>query len=175
MSIQELPFDKLMKKTTEGLKCVAEGIGEFAKEVMVEFTKMAPVQVEVAPIPEMLRQSTAIVIVEEATEAPVVAASDREWEQVTEQNWTSVLVEEAPMVVELVVSGPVVIATPVVDVPVVVEPVVAVPSEDEIKWSEKLFMVRNIFSGVETSEVMERLEKCNGNVLVVVNDLMEDM
>ena len=58
---------------------------------------------------------------------------------------------------------------------VVVEPVVAAPSEDEIKWSEELFMVRNIFAGKETSEVVDRLEQCNGNVLVVVNALLEEM
>uniref|UniRef100_M4C369 Uncharacterized protein n=1 Tax=Hyaloperonospora arabidopsidis (strain Emoy2) TaxID=559515 RepID=M4C369_HYAAE len=135
-----------MKETTEGLKCAAEGIGEFAKEVMVEIKNMAPVQADVAPIPEMPRQSTATVVVEEATEAPMEAASSREWEQVTEQDRTSAPVEEAP---------------------VVVEPV------DEIKWLEELFMVRNIFAGEETSEVVDRLEQCNGNVLVVVNALLE--
>ena len=74
------------------------------------------------------------------------------------------------MVVKPVVARPVVVAAPVV-----VEPVVAAPSEDEIKWSEEIFMVRNIFPGVETSGVVDRLEQCNGNVLVVVNALMEEM
>uniref|UniRef100_M4BWC7 PB1 domain-containing protein n=1 Tax=Hyaloperonospora arabidopsidis (strain Emoy2) TaxID=559515 RepID=M4BWC7_HYAAE len=170
MSIQELPFDQLMKETTEGLKCAAEGIGEFAKEVVVEIKNMAPAQAEVAPIPETPRQSTAV---EDATEAPVAAASDSEWEQVTKQ--TSVPVEEAPVVVEPMVVEPVVVAAPVVVEPIVVEPVVAAPSLDEIKWSEELFMVRNIFPGVETSAVVDRLEQCNGNVLVVVNALMEEM
>ena len=31
MRIQELPFEQLMKEMTEGLKCAAEVIGEFAK------------------------------------------------------------------------------------------------------------------------------------------------
>ena len=88
----------------------------------------------------------------------------------TEKDQTSALVEEAPVVVKPVVARPVVVAAPVV-----VEPVVAAPSEDEIKWSEEIFMVRNIFPGVETSEVVDRLEQCNGNVLVVVNALMEEM
>ena len=79
------------------------------------------------------------------------------------------------MVVEGVVARPVVIAAPVVAAPVVVEPVVAAPSKDDINWSKKLFMVRNIFSGVETSEVVDRLEKCNVKVLVMVNALMEEM
>ena len=71
----------------------------------------------------------------------MAAASDSEWERVTEKNRTSATVEEAPVIVEPVVDGPIVAAAPVV-----VEPVVAAPSEDEIKWSEELFMVCNIFS-----------------------------
>ena len=119
---------------------------------MVEIKNMAPFQSVVAPIPEMPRQSTAIMVFEKATEVLVAVASDREWYQVTEQDWTSAQVEEAPVVVEPVVAGPVLIATPVV-----VEPVVAAPSDYVIKWSIKLFMVPIIFSGVETSKVMDRL------------------
>uniref|UniRef100_A0AAV1UCF1 Uncharacterized protein n=1 Tax=Peronospora matthiolae TaxID=2874970 RepID=A0AAV1UCF1_9STRA len=36
-------------------------------------------------------------------------------------------------------------------------------------------MVRNIFLGVETREVVDRLEQCNGNVLVVVSGLTNEM
>uniref|UniRef100_M4BGS3 Uncharacterized protein n=1 Tax=Hyaloperonospora arabidopsidis (strain Emoy2) TaxID=559515 RepID=M4BGS3_HYAAE len=50
---------------------------------------MAPFQSVVAPIPEMPRQSTATVVVEEETEELVAAARDSEWEQVTEQDRTS--------------------------------------------------------------------------------------
>ena len=78
MIIQELPFDQIMKETTKGLKCAAEGIGEFGKEVMVEIKNMAPVQADVEPIPETPRQSTATVVVEEATEAQMEAASGGE-------------------------------------------------------------------------------------------------
>ena len=62
--------------------------------MVVEIKNMAPVQAEVTPIPETPRQSTATVVVEEATEAPVAATSDSEWEQVTEQDRTSDPVEE---------------------------------------------------------------------------------
>ena len=93
----------------------------------------------------------------------------------TEQDWTSAPVEETPVIVEPVVAGPVVFYALVVAAPVVVEPVVAAPSEDEIKWSKELFMVRNISPGAETSEVVDRLEQCNSNVLVMVNALMEEM
>ena len=46
MSMQELPFDKLMKETMEVLKCAAKGIGESAKEVMIEIKNITPVQAE---------------------------------------------------------------------------------------------------------------------------------
>lgn len=51
-SIQEIPFDQLMKETTEGIKCAAEGISEFAKEVVGEIKNMkmpAATQTEVVP------------------------------------------------------------------------------------------------------------------------------
>ena len=51
---------------------------EFAKEVVVETTNMAPVQAEVAPSPETPRQLMATVVLGEAIEAPVAAASDSE-------------------------------------------------------------------------------------------------
>ena len=86
-------------------------------------------------------------VVEEATEATVAAARDIEWEQVTEKDRATTPMEETPVVVEPMVDGPVVVAAPVV-----VEPVVAATSEDEIKWLEELFMVRNIFPAVKTSE-----------------------
>ncbi|CAI5733063.1 unnamed protein product [Hyaloperonospora brassicae] len=156
LSLQEIPFDQLMKETTDGLKCAAEGIGEFAKEVVDELKnmKVAPAQAEVAPVPEA-PQPTAETVAVESVDAPAAVASDSEWEQVTEQDQTSVAVEEIPVVVE--------------------PPVTTAPTEDEIKWSEELFMVRNIFPGVETSAVVSRLEQCNGNVLVVLNALMEEM
>ena len=89
MSMQELPFDKLMKETMEVLKCAAKGIGESAKEVMIEIKNITPVQAEVVLIPETPQQSTATVVGEEANEALVAAASDREWDQATEQDRTS--------------------------------------------------------------------------------------
>ncbi|GMF64902.1 unnamed protein product [Phytophthora lilii] len=153
-SIQEIPFDQLMKETTEGIMCAAEGISEFAKEVVGEIKnmKMPPAQTEVAPAPEVQQQIEAVAV-EEPAEAPAAVTSDSEWEQVTEQ--TSAPVEETPVVVEPAV-------------PVVTE-------EEELKWSAELSMVRDIFPGVETATVIDRLEQCNGNVQVVLNALMEEM
>ncbi|POM62165.1 hypothetical protein PHPALM_28711 [Phytophthora palmivora] len=154
-SIQEIPFDQLVKETTEGIKCAAEGISEFAKEVVGEIKnmKMPPAQTEVAPAPEV-QQQTEAETVEEPAEVPVIATSDSEWEQVTEQQ-APAAVEETPVVVETP-------ATPVV-------------TEEELKWSAELSMVRDIFPGVETATVIDRLEQCNGNVQVVLNALMEEM
>uniref|UniRef100_A0AAV1T9V6 Uncharacterized protein n=1 Tax=Peronospora matthiolae TaxID=2874970 RepID=A0AAV1T9V6_9STRA len=74
-----------------------------------------------------MEPSKATVVVEKATEDPVAASSDTEWEQVTEQDRTLNPVEEAPAVVELVADGPVVVADSVV-----IAPLVAAPSEGGI-------------------------------------------
>ncbi|CAH0516480.1 unnamed protein product [Peronospora belbahrii] len=156
-SIQEIPFDQLMKETTEGIKCAAEGISEFAKEVVGEIKnmKLPPLQTEVAPTPDVQPKQTEATVVEESVEVPLAAASsDSEWEQVMEQEQTPAIVEEAPVVVPS--------AAPVL-------------TEEEMKWSAELSMVRDIFPGVETAVVIDRLEQCNGNVQVVLNALMEEM
>ncbi|RLN48543.1 hypothetical protein BBJ29_003583 [Phytophthora kernoviae] len=157
-NLQEIPFDQLVKETTEGIKCAAEGISEFAKEVVGEIKNMkAPAQAtEVAPAPEVQQQEEAVVeavsepevLAAEPEVAAAVVTSDSEWEQVTEQ------VQEAP---------------------VVVEPAAPVVTEEELKWSAELSMVRDIFPGVETVIVIDRLEQCNGNVQVVLNALMEEI
>ncbi|CAI5715744.1 unnamed protein product [Peronospora destructor] len=170
LSIQEIPFDQLMKETTEGIKCAAEGISEFAKEVAGEIKnlKMPPLQTEAAPASVSQQQQTETEVVEdpakvvvEPAEAvvvpavvPVAASSDSEWEQVMKQEQTPAPVEEAL---------------------VVVEPVAAVLTEGEIKWSAELSMVRDIFPGVKSAVLIDRLEQCNGNVQVVLNALMEEM
>ncbi|KAG6612699.1 Ubiquitin system component Cue [Phytophthora cinnamomi] len=162
-SIQDIPFDQLMKETTEGIKCAAEGISEFAKEVVGEIKNMkmpAAAQTEVAPAPEAQQAeavAVAVPVEEPAVDAPVAATSDSEWEQVTEQEQTpaAAVVEETPVVVET--------------------PAAPVVTEEELKWSAELSMVRDIFPGVETAVVIDRLEQCNGNVQVVLNALMEEM
>uniref|UniRef100_M4B6C7 CUE domain-containing protein n=1 Tax=Hyaloperonospora arabidopsidis (strain Emoy2) TaxID=559515 RepID=M4B6C7_HYAAE len=153
MSIQELSFDQIIKKTTEGLKCAAEGIGEFAKEVVVKIKN----------IWHWSRRKWRLFQRVHGSRRPLWLSRRR-----LKLQWR--LKATAPVVVEPVVDGPVVVAALAV-----VEPVFAASSEDEIKWSEELFMVRNNFPGVETSEVVNRLEQCNGNMLVVVDDVMYEM
>ncbi|KAI9922894.1 hypothetical protein PsorP6_000322 [Peronosclerospora sorghi] len=163
-SIQEIPFDQLLKETTEGIKCAAEGISDFAKDVVGEFKNMkSPLyQTDVTPALEVHQQTEAViveepaVVVEEPAEVTVAATtcSDSEWEKVTEQAQPVAPVDEALVVVESVVPA---------------------QTEEEIKWSAELSMVRDIFPGVETDAVIDRLEQCNGNVQVVLNALMEEM
>lgn len=43
-SLQEIPFDQLLKDTTEGIKAAAEGVSVFAKEVVEEVKKEKMVQ-----------------------------------------------------------------------------------------------------------------------------------
>lgn len=179
-SIQEIPFDQLMKETTEGIKCAAEGISEFAKEVVGEIKnmKMPPLQTEVAPVAAVQHQTEAAVVeepavvveepavvVEEPTvvvegsaevheEPAITASSDSEWEQVMEQ-------EQNP--------------APAKEASVTVQSAVPVLTKEEMKWSAELSMVRDIFPGVETADLIDRLQQCNGNVQVVLNALMEEM
>ncbi|DAZ96266.1 TPA: hypothetical protein N0F65_008299 [Lagenidium giganteum] len=160
-TIQEIPFDQVMKETAEGIKTAAEGLGAFAQEFVDEIRNMtqpAPAtQIEAAEPAAAAPAEAAEAAVEpaEAAEAAVEPASasnssDSEWEEVAAQ--TPAPVEETPVVVP--------------------EPVV---SEEEKKWAAELSLVRDIFPTMETARVIESLEQCNGNVEVVLNALMEEL
>ncbi|CEG41520.1 Ubiquitin system component Cue [Plasmopara halstedii] len=157
-SLQEIPFDQLVKETTEGIKCAAEGITEFAKEVVVEIKKMkTPTAHDVDISPEVHQQNEADVEepAEVSEEIPLATTCDSEWEQVTDQDQALVSSVETTIVDET--------------------PTPSVETEEEVKWSAELAMVYDIFPGVEASIVIDRLEQCNGNVQVVLNALMEEM
>lgn len=193
-SIQEIPFEQLLKETTDGIKVAAEGISVFAKEIVdemkkeklvqdaaerlktaaetvTEFAKDAvdelkhlhiphgavpfmPVPVYAAPADatvEQQEEAVAAEVVEEAHPAPASSSSsaDSDWEQVAEQPTPAPAIEEE--IVEVVVS------------------------EEEKKWAAQLATIRDIFPGVDTATVVERLEAANGDVEVVLNALMEAM
>ncbi|GLD92719.1 hypothetical protein PINS_up001298 [Pythium insidiosum] len=147
-TIQEIPFDQMLKETTEGLKVVAEGISSFALELVDELKKIHIANSETA----------AAVAVQPEPVAEPAQVQEPEWEQVEQQQ--AAPIEEAPVVV--------------VAEPEVVE-VVTPPSAEELKWATQLALVRDIFPGVATEIVIDRLEQCNGNVEVVVNALMEQV
>ncbi|TDH73592.1 hypothetical protein CCR75_000025 [Bremia lactucae] len=155
-SIQDIPLDQLLKETTEGIKCAAEGITEFAKEVVGEIKniRVPLAKTEVAPASEG-QQETVVDDVEIPSVTPVAPPCDSEWEQVTEQENIHAIGNESVVVVE--------------------NPLTPAVTEEELKWSTELMMVRDIFPGVEAADVIERLEQCNGNVQVVLNALMEKM
>ncbi|KAJ0410704.1 hypothetical protein ATCC90586_008289 [Pythium insidiosum] len=146
-TIQEMPFDQMLKETTDGLKAAAEGISSFALELVDELKKIQIANTDAA---------AAVAVQPEPPVAPThVQVQEPEWEQVEE----AAPIEEAPVVV--------------VAEPEVVE--VVAPSADELKWATQLAVVRDIFPGVATELVIDRLEQCNGNVEVVVNALMEQV
>lgn len=148
-TIQEIPFDKVLKETGENLKAAAEVFGAFANEIVEELRKI-PVA---APAPA-------------AAAAPVPTPSaDPEWEQVEQVAPAFVPVEETQ-----VEETPVVVVAEPEIVEVVTTPAV---SPEEIKWGAHIAMVRDIFPEAEAHQIIERLEQCNGNVEVVLNAMME--
>lgn len=152
-TIQEIPFDKVLKETGDNLKLAAENIGSFANELVEEMNKL-PV-VPWSPVVPMTPADVAV----EPTQS--VAPTEAEWEQVDEQT-TAPSVEEAPVVV--------------VAEPEIVEVAVAlVVSVEEQKWATQIAMIHDIIPGVDARQLIDRLEQCNGNVEVVVNALMEEM
>lgn len=150
-SIQEIPFEKVLKETGENLKLAAESIGAFATELAEEVRKLPQVASPAAPAPTTP--------VETPAQQPAPAA-EAEWEQVEQA--APAPVEEAPVVV---------VAEPEV-VEVVTAPAV---SEGEQKWASQIAVIRDIIPSVNAHEIIDRLEQCNGNVEVVLNSLMEEM
>jgi histone H3/H4 len=153
-SLQEIPFDQLVKDTTDGLKSAAEGISDFAKEVVGELKNYnSTVTPAVVPAETAAQE----VVIDEAVEiAPRAAAgSDSEWEEVSEHTPAA----EVAVAQEVEVEEA---AAPVV-------------SEEELKWATELSMIRDFLPSVEAARVIDRLEQCNGNVEVVVNAFMEEM
>lgn len=157
-SLQEIPFDQIVKDTTEGLKYAAEGISDFAKEVVGELKNYNSTVTPAAAPAEVPSAAEEVVIAEAVEIAPprATAGSDSEWEEVSEQT-------------------PAEVAVPVAQEVAVEEVAAPAMSEEELKWATELSMIRDILPSVESARVIDRLEQCNGNVEVVVNSFMEEM
>jgi len=153
-TIQDIPFDKVLKETGDNLKLAAENIGSFANELVEEMRKL-PV-VTSGPIVPLTPMEPAV-----EQPMPTTTTAEPEWEQVDEQAATA-SVEEAPVVVAAEPEVVEVVATPVV-------------SAEEQKWATQIAMIHDIIPGVDARQLIDRLEQCNGNVEVVVNALMEEM
>nr|AAO00845.1 Unknown protein [Arabidopsis thaliana] len=157
-SIQEIPFDKVLKDTGDNLKAAAEHIGAFANEVVDELRKL-PATPIVPGVPTAPVAPADLSHPVEPTPAEVVQPAEPGWEQVEEQTQPASPVEETPVVV--------------VAEPEIVEVVSApAPSADELKWAAQIATIRDIFPEVDVQHVIERLEQCNGNVEVVLNALI---
>jgi histone H3/H4 len=190
-SIQEIPFDQLLKETTDGIKVAAEGISVFAKEVVEEMKKEKLVQ----DAAERLK-TAAESVTEFAKDAvdelknlhiphdavpfmpvPVYAAPV---DTMTQQQQ-----EEAVVAAEVVEEARPAPATSSADsdweqvaeqptpAPAVEEEIVeVVVSEEEKKWAAQLATIRDILPDIDTARVIEHLEQANGDVEVVLNALM---
>jgi histone H3/H4 len=195
-SIQEIPFDQMLKETTEGIKAAAEGISVFAKEVVEEMKK------------EKLVQDAAEGI-KTAAESVSVFAKDavdelKNFQLPQGMPMTAFVATPVPMYTEAAVNATEpapaqeeeVVAAEVVEVaqtapvsadsdweqvaeqttPAVEEEIVeVVVSEEEKKWADQLSTIRDIFPNVDTSRAIECLEEAKGNVEIVLNALMEEM
>lgn len=149
-SLNDIPFDQIVKDTTEGLKYAAEGISDFAKEVVGELKNYHS---SVAPAPSAAQAEEGVIADAVDIVAPA-AGSDSEWEQVSEQ-------------------APAEVAVPVAEEVVVAEPAPAV-SEEELKWASEIATIRDFLPEVDAARIIDRLEQCNGNVQVVLNALFEE-
>lgn len=194
-SIQEIPFDQMLKETTEGIKAAAEGISIFAKEVAEEMKKEKLVQDATEGIKTAAERVSVFAkdAVEELknlqipqgmpmgfmpTPVPVYTeAAVNTTEPVPAQEEEVVAAE----VVEIAQSAPVSADSDWEQVaeqttPAVEEEIVeVVVSEEEKKWTDQLATIRDIFPNVDTTRAVERLEEAKGDVEMVLNALMEEM
>lgn len=156
-AVEELKKEKMVQDAAEGLKLAAENVAEFAKDAVAEIKKMEISQHAMAFVatPAAVYPSAGAVV---ATEAPVAADSD--WEQVAE---------------EATVAAPVVAEVEVQEEMEEEEAEIVEVSEEEKKWAAQLATFRDIFPDVDTTWVVERLEREGGNVELVLNALMEEM
>nr|CCA24768.1 conserved hypothetical protein [Albugo laibachii Nc14] len=176
-SFHEIPFEQVLKETTEGLKNVAQNIGSFAHDVVEEIKAMKisdPVQ------SDMNDQTTNQH--EEVIEEGPQSSNESEWEDVVVSNVpvaTPAAVEVATLSFDeqarIVANA--IIGVEEAPLEFIKESVVAEPilSEEEKKWSEQLSLISDILPGVDTTRSITLLEHANGNVQVVLNALMEEL
>lgn len=186
-SIQEIPFDEMLKETSEGIKAAAEGISVFAKEVVEEMKKEKLVQdaregfktaaksvsvfakdaVDELKNFQLPAGMAAFIPSPMYTEAAVNTTTQDEDEEVV----ATAEVTEAPVDSdwEQVAEQP----TPAAAIEE--ELVEVVVSEAEKKWAAQLATIRDIFPNVDATRAIERLEQTEGNVELVLNALMEEM
>jgi len=199
-SIQEIPFDQMLKDTTEGIKAAADGISVFAKEVVEEMKKEQMLKDAAEGIKsaavgisaftkeavEDLKKEQMVKDAAEGLKSAAASISELAKDAVNELKKRAESEQEeeevvAAEVVEVAQSAPVSADSDWEQVaeqttPAIEEEIVeVVVSEEEKKWAVQLSTIRDIFPGVDTTRAIDRLEHANGNVEVVLNALMEEM
>ncbi|GAB9462864.1 Ubiquitin system component cue [Globisporangium polare] len=193
-SIQEIPFDQMLKETTEGIKAAAEGISVFAKEVVEEMKKEKLVQ-DAAEGLKTAAESVSVFAKDAVDElknmqlpggmavympSPVPMYTEAAANTTVEPAQEEVVAAE--VVAEVAETAPVSadsdweqVAEQVTTPAVEEEIVEVVVSEEEKKWAAQLATIRDIFPNVDAVRAIERLEQTSGNVELVLNALMEEM
>jgi DNA polymerase III alpha subunit (gram-positive type) len=189
-TLQELPFDQVLKETTEGIKCAAEGLTSFAQEVVGELNKnfkdfsqcteetdkndqeqeeqeeQEQVPASVTPPPVIEPEPVAQIV-----ESLDASTESEEWEEISQQQQQQEQEElEVPIAVEVVQE-----TIPIVVAPTEAPTLLSNNSKEELKWATELKMIRDIFPNFNISRTIEFLEQARGNVEVVLNALMEEM
>lgn len=152
-SLNEIEFDRLMKDASDGVKTAADVATTYAQNLVQELNKLKARSAE-----------STVETSEPAVEAPQAA-----------------VIEPTPQVAEaVVVVVPVeeVAATPVEDVASAaeadweqVQDESASPVDE--KWGAQLALIREVFPTAETSTVVALLEAVEGDVHVVLNQLVD--
>ncbi|RHY12625.1 hypothetical protein DYB38_009484 [Aphanomyces astaci] len=143
-SLNEIDFDRFMKDATEGMKAAAVVATTYANNLVSELNKLKEHTVEVT-----------VVSVDHEAEAPVAVAVDAPMEDVVE------------------VAVPVPEATAESEWEQVVDETTPAPSAEELKWASQLALIREVFPTSSSDSVVALLEAANGDVHVVLNQLVE--
>jgi hypothetical protein len=197
-SIQEIPFDQMLKETTEGIKAAAEGISVFAKEVIEEMKKEQMVRDAAEGISsaavgitvfakervEDLKKEQVVMDAAEGIKSAAASISELAKDAVNEFKKRSASEQDvvvAGEVVEVAQAAPASADSEWEQVAeqttssIEEEIVEVVVSEEEKKWADQLSTIRDILPDVDTTRAIQRLEEANGNVELVLNALMEEM
>jgi|UniRef100_K3X234 histone H3/H4 len=197
-SIQEIPFDQMLKDTTEGIKAAADGISVFAKEVIEEMKKEQMVRDAAEGISsaavgitvfakervEDLKKEQVVMDAAEGIKSAAASISELAKDAVNEFKKRSASEQDvvvAGEVVEVAQAAPASADSEWEQVAeqttssIEEEIVEVVVSEEEKKWADQLSTIRDILPDVDTTRAIQRLEEANGNVELVLNALMEEM
>jgi len=164
-SLNEIPFDKVMKDASEGIKTAASEISTRTCDFVQDMKKKSEVNKEDDNVSEVVSEETATEEVEEPK------SDEGEWEDVP-----SAIPAETEVVDAVAVAAPVVVdaefepPTPLEAAPAIETPP---PAPQVSVWATELKMISEIFPNAAEKDVISLLENSKGNIQFVLNSLAE--